>query len=205
LDRAALERLHADILACRACEAREFIAEAKPVVSPRFVGGRLMLIGQAPGQVEAVEREPFMGRAGRVLFRWMASVGISEEDFRRRVYMTSVTKCFPGKSSTGGGGDRRPSPEELRLCRPWLDAQLALVDPMLVLLVGKMAIDLYLTGRSLDDVVGRVFEAGGRQLLPLPHPSGMSRWLNAPPNRAKLAQALELFRETWDAQDPLSS
>ncbi|MBV8083949.1 MAG: uracil-DNA glycosylase family protein [Chloroflexi bacterium] len=199
MDAAALERLHAAIVSCRACEERGFIPEAAPVVSPRFGGGRLMLIGQAPGQVEAVEREPFMGRAGRVLFRWMASVGITEEDFRRRVYMTSVTKCFPGKALVAGGGDRRPSPEELRLCRPWLDAQLALVDPTLILLVGKMAIDLYLPGRSLDELVGEPFESDALQLLPLPHPSGMSRWLNAPANREKLTRALAFFRQKWDA------
>jgi uracil-DNA glycosylase len=204
LDPAALERLHASILSCRACQERGFIPEAAPVVSPRFAGGRLMLIGQAPGQVEAVEREPFMGRAGRVLFRWMASVQITEGDFRQRVYMTSVTKCFPGKALAAGGGDRRPAPEELRLCRPWLDAQLALVDPALILLVGRMAIDLYLPGHSLDELVGQLFEADGRQLLPLPHPSGMSRWLNLAANRDKLAHVLALFRKAWDAEPPSS-
>jgi uracil-DNA glycosylase len=154
-----------------------------------------MLIGQAPGQLEAVAREHFVGRAGRVLFRWLERIGIDEPSFRRHVYVTAVTKCFPGKSAAPGGGDRRPSPEEVRLCRPFLDRQIAVIDPKLILLVGKMAIDLALPGRSLDELVGMMFVADGRELLPLPHPSGMSRWLNAPENQRKLDAALGLLRE----------
>jgi uracil-DNA glycosylase len=187
-----------------------FLAEATPIGTAEYAFdderssaayrgplgvGRVMLIGQAPGQLEAVEREHFVGRAGRVLFRWLERIGISEPDFRRHVYVTAVTKCFPGKSNVAGGGDRRPTPAEVRLCRPFLDRQIAILDPKLILLVGKMAIDLYLPGRSLDDLVGRVFEEAGRELLPLPHPSGMSRWLNAPANQQKLDAALRLLRE----------
>src|SRR5579883_730911 len=205
-----LELLHRDIRACRACVDRGFIPTASPIGTAEYEWdhplsraayrgpkgeGRVMLIGQAPGQLEAIEREHFVGRAGRVLFRWLERIGVAEADFRRHVYVTAVTKCFPGKAKAAGGGDRRPSPEEVRLCRPFLDRQLALIQPKLVLLVGKMAIDLYLRGRSLDELVGQVFDPGDRELLPLPHPSGMSRWLNAPENQAKLAAAMELLRE----------
>ena len=144
--------------------------------------------------LEAVDREHFVGRAGRVLFRWLARIGVEEAAFRRHVYVTSVTKCFPGKSPKLGGGDRKPSAAEVRLCRPFLERQLALLQPKLVVLAGKMALDLYLPGRPLEALVGQVFEADGRELLPLPHPSGMSRWLNAPANQARLADALELLR-----------
>jgi len=154
-----------------------------------------MLIGQAPGQLEAVDREHFVGRAGRVLFRWLSSIGIEEAGFRKHVYVTAVTKCFPGKATSPGGGDRRPSPQEVRLCRAFLDRQVLILDPKLILLVGKMAIDIYLPKKSLDDVVGQVFPMDGCELLPLPHPSGMSRWLNSPANQHKLAVALALLRE----------
>jgi uracil-DNA glycosylase family 4 len=208
--KADLHELHRDIRACRACVERGFIPEATPIGTAEYefdaplskaayVGpassGRAMLIGQAPGQLEAVAREHFVGRAGRVLFRWLERIGVDEASFRRHVYMTAVTKCFPGKSSSAGGGDRRPSPVEVRLCRPFLDRQLAVIDPTLILLAGTMAIDVYLPGRSLDELVGRVFEVSGRELLPLPHPSGMSRWLNAPENQAKLERALTLLRD----------
>ena len=157
--------------------------------------GRVVLIGQAPGQVEAVDGEHFVGRAGRVLFRWLARIGLSEAHVRCHIYITAVTKCFPGKVTGARGGDRRPSPAEVRLCRPFLDRQLAILQPKLILLAGRMAIDLFLPGRSLDELVGNVFEAGDRELLPLPHPSGMSRWLNAAENQAKLEVALERLRE----------
>ena len=156
--------------------------------------GRVVLIGQAPGVLEAVDREHFVGRAGRVLFRWLARIGLEEATFRRHVYVTAVTKCFPGKSPKLGGGDRKPSAAEVRLCRPFLDRQLALLQPRLVVLAGKMALDLYLPGRPLEALVGQVFESDGRELLPLPHPSGMSRWLNAPANQARLTEALELLK-----------
>ncbi|HLQ33077.1 MAG TPA: uracil-DNA glycosylase family protein [Chloroflexota bacterium] len=205
-----LQRLHADIRACDACVAAGFIPRATPIATAQYAfdeplserayvgpkgAGRIMLIGQAPGQLEAVDREHFVGRAGRVLFRWLARIGVDEAAFRQHVYVTAVTKCFPGKAAVAGGGDRRPSPAEVRLCRPFLDRQIALLDAKLILLTGKMAIDFYLPGRSLDGLVGCVFEADGWELLPLPHPSGMSRWLNSLENQAKLDQALQLLRD----------
>jgi uracil-DNA glycosylase family 4 len=202
------EQLHAEIRACRQCVHAGLIAEATPIATRQYAfddslsrsaykgpkgSGRVMLIGQAPGQLEAVDREHFTGRAGRVLFRWLERIGLAEAGARRHVYITAVTKCFPGKALAARGGDRRPSPAEVRLCRPFLDSQLAIVRPKLLLLVGKMAIDLFLPGRSLDELVGELLDAGDRELLPLPHPSGMSRWLNAPENQAKLSQALSLL------------
>jgi uracil-DNA glycosylase family 4 len=179
------------------------IPEANPIFQGR-PGRRLMLIGQAPGIVELGPRKPFAGRAGKELERWMQRAGFTNDDhFRSLTYITSVTKCFPGKARSGGG-DRRPSSVEVAQCRPWLAGQLELVRPRLILLVGTLAIEQfleYLPGKSLDILVGRVFESrGGAPLLvPLPHPSGASRWLNDHGNRAKLEQALELLKQTWPA------
>lgn len=210
MNKAELDALHAQIRACELCVRAGFIPEATPIGTAEYAyddpasreaydgrlgTGRAMLIGQAPGQLEAVAREHFVGRAGRILFRWLERIGISEADFRSHVYVTAVTKCFPGKSDAPGAGDRRPSPREVQLCRPFLERQLAVVDPKLILLVGKMAIDIYLRRSSLDELVGEVFERDGRELLPLPHPSGMSRWLNAPANQRKLDRALALLGE----------
>src|ERR1700716_2076815 len=112
--------------------------------------------------------------------------------------MTSITKCFPGKGT--GGGDRRPSRAEVYLCRTHLDRQLALIKPELLILVGGLAHERFLGGRPLDALVGRVFDPAGREvspraqaplrLVPLPHPSGASRWLNAVENRALLDRGL---------------
>lgn len=186
-----------------------------PVATPVFQGRpgqRLMLIGQAPGVTEMTARKPFAARAGRELERWMLRAGFESDDhFRSVTYITSVTKCFPGKARSGAG-DRRPSRAEVDLCRPWLQAQLEMVRPRLVLLVGTLAIDEFMPGRPLEELVGRLFDAGGEQirarrawpdqrpqpwLLPLPHPSGASRWLNDPTHRQLLEHALARLRKTW--------
>jgi uracil-DNA glycosylase family 4 len=199
---ATLARLHRDIRQCTRCVAAGYLASAAPVLSG-YADNRIMLIGQAPGAVEAVARLPFQGRSGKVLMAWMARAGFaSEEHVRRRVYMTSITKCFPGKGT--GGGDRRPSRAEVDLCRSHLDRQLALIKPELLILVGGLAHERFLPGRSLDRLVGRFFDLSGEEvstrtparplLAPLPHPSGASRWLNAPQNRALLEAALRRLR-----------
>jgi uracil-DNA glycosylase len=185
---------------------------ATPVFQGR-PGQRVMLIGQAPGVVEMDARKPFAARAGRELERWMKRAGFTGDDhFRSVVYITSVTKCFPGKAASGGG-DRRPGAAEVALCHPWLQGQLALVEPRLVLLVGTLAIEQFMPDRSLDALVGRLFDGRGSVvagrseaaiarashplLLPLPHPSGASRWLNQPAHRDLLDQALKRLRATW--------
>ncbi|HEX9094712.1 MAG TPA: uracil-DNA glycosylase family protein [Candidatus Dormibacteraeota bacterium] len=197
-----LARLHREIFQCTRCVAAGYLAAAGPVLSG-YADNRIMLVGQAPGAVEAVRRLPFQGRSGKVLMAWMERAGFASEDqVRRRVYMTSITKCFPGKGT--GGGDRRPSRVEVDLCRPHLDRQLALIKPQLLILVGGLAHERFLPGRPLDALVGRVFDLSGKALsnrtqvrpllVPLPHPSGASRWLNAAENRLLLERALRRLR-----------
>lgn len=191
----SIEALHASILSCRRCEEAGYIERAAPVVA----GGssRMMLIGQAPGKVELEVRRPFQGKAGRVLFGWLRSIDIEEEEFRARVYMTSITKCFPGRVP-GGSGDRRPSAREIALCRPFLDRQLAVVRPETILLVGGLAIERYLPRTPLADLIGERVDRGDLALIPLPHPSGASRWLNQPEHRLLLQRALRHVRAAWD-------
>jgi uracil-DNA glycosylase len=197
-----LARLHREILACTRCVDAGYLPQAAPVLSGR-ADNRMMLIGQAPGAVEAVRRLPFQGRSRKVLMGWLIRAGFSSEaQVRRQVYMSSITKCFPGKGS--GGGDRRPSRAEVDLCRPHLDRQLAVIKPDLLILVGGLAHERFLPGRPLDTLVGRLFDASGREvsgrtgarplLVPLPHPSGASRWLNVVENRALLDRALRQLR-----------
>ncbi|MGH2447924.1 MAG: uracil-DNA glycosylase [Chloroflexota bacterium] len=193
-----LERLHGEILGCRLCSHAGFIDRAAPVIA-RAPGARLMLIGQAPGIVELEARRPFYGRAGRELFRWMASIGIAEDEFRNHVYMTSITKCFPGKAKDGAG-DRRPSGKEMALCLPFLERQLGLVRPEVILPVGALAIERYFPRQKLADLIGERFYQEGSTVIPLPHPSGASRWLNQPENRSKLKVALRLVKDEWEQQ-----
>src|SRR6266516_4204276 len=132
----ALARLHARIRTCTKCVDAGYLPAAYPIVAGK-ASDRVMIVGQAPGAVELTTGLPFSGRAGAELRRWLAEAGIDEADLP---YRTAITKCFPGKAATGAG-DRRPSPPEISLCAPWLEAEIALVRPEVVLLVGTLAID----------------------------------------------------------------
>ena len=186
---ADVARLHARIRACTKCVGAGYLPSAFPIVAGK-ASDRVMIIGQAPGAVELTTGLPFSGRAGAQLRRWLADAGIDEAHLP---YRTSITKCFPGKAASGDG-DRRPSPPEIALCAAWLEAELALVRPRVVLLVGTLAIERLWGHVALSDAVGKVRVDGDRVLIPLPHPSGASRWLNDERNRERLRRALVLVR-----------
>jgi uracil-DNA glycosylase len=190
----ALATLVPEVLACRACEAAGYLVHANPIRPALLENPRIVLIGQAPGPVTDRKGYHFAGPAGSFLSAWLDRAGFPPNYFREHVYLTSLTRCFPGKSPSGNG-DRPPARAEIALCRPFLDRELAALNPRLVLLVGKMAIDAFLGKLPLSATVGQVFLHQDRNLLPLPHASGVSRWLNDPANRALLDQALlELSR-----------
>jgi uracil-DNA glycosylase len=189
--RLAGDALVDDVLACRACEVAGYLERANPI-RPAVIGEpRMMLIGQAPGPVTDRKGYHFAGPAGRFLETWLSRAGFPEGYFREHVYLTSLTRCFPGKQA-GSNGDRPPSRAEIALCRGFLDREFALLQPKVVLLVGRMAIDAFIPGkRPLTELIGRVFDIDGRVFVPLPHASGVSRWLNDPANQTRLDQALD--------------
>jgi uracil-DNA glycosylase len=149
-----------------------------------------MIVGQAPGIVEAGERRPWRGRAGQALRRWLE---LEEEEFYRLFYCVSVTRCYPGRHPSGRG-DRPATPRELELCRFWLEWEFRLLDPRVIIPVGGLAAKRLLGISRLDDCVGARFELGDAVAVPLPHPSGASGWLNSPSNRVRLSGALEVLR-----------
>lgn len=169
----------------------------QPVVSP------LMLIGQAPGKREIELHRPFAWTAGKTLFQWFARIGLEEDAFRQRVYMAAVCRCFPGKNPKGG--DRVPDRQEIGNCRRWLDREIELLQPQLILPVGKLAIGQFLEVARLDTLIGRKFHIDyrghGMDLIPLPHPSGASTWHRTEPGKTLLARALHLIgrHPAWKA------
>jgi uracil-DNA glycosylase len=186
-------RTHVDALRrCAACPHM-----IGPVVTGRPVPSPVMLIGQAPGQHEGRLGQPFAWTAGKTMFGWFSGIGLGEEAFRSRVYMSAVCRCFPGKNPKGG--DRVPSPGEIEACGRWLAAEVNLLRPQLVLPVGKLAIGQVLPDRvdKLDRVVGvssRVTLRGHPlDVIPLPHPSGASTWHRTEPGKSLLARALALI------------
>jgi uracil-DNA glycosylase len=193
--RAELAALHEKMRACRRClEAGYPVAPGAVFSGP--ASASVMVVGQAPGVTETEVGRPFNGSSGRRLFDWLAQAGWEEGTFRATQYLSAVCKCYPGKGS-GGKGDRVPTRAEQALCAPFLERELALVRPKLILPVGGLAVRRFLGGRArrLGDVVGEVFEAeDGRRIVPLPHPSGASLWLNQPENRERVDRALEHVR-----------
>ena len=192
----ALDTHRAVLAACRRCAA-ELPPGALPVLAEARAP-RAVLVGQAPGPTEATTRRPFQGRAGRTLFRWFARAGLTEPEVRELFYIAAVTRCYPGPHP-GGRGDRVPTPGERARCAPWLEAELALIRPPLLVTLGRLAVDRFLPAEPLAALVGTVRQArvAGRaaRVLPLPHPSGASGWLNLPLHRALLDRALGLLAD----------
>jgi uracil-DNA glycosylase len=155
-----------------------------------------MLVGQAPGKVETGGGRAFAGRAGRTLFRWLERIGLDETAARDRIYIAAVTRCYPGASPTGRG-DRVPSPAERANCSTWLEDELRLIRPRLLVPVGRLAIERFLPRIPLEELIGRehnVEHSGGRSIaIPLPHPSGASSWIHQGDHPALLERALELI------------
>ena len=183
-----LRRHVAALLKCRRCpRMRSTPISGGPIVS------EVILIGQAPGPREPVLQRPFAHTAGQTLFRWLEqSCGLTEAQVRSTIYFAAVCRCFPGKNS--GGGDRVPAPDEIRNCSSWLDEEIAILKPRLIIPIGRLAIGQFVECTKLEHVIGRAFHVrrAGRNidLIPLPHPSGASPWPKIPPGRALLAKAL---------------
>lgn len=190
-------RLLEEILGCRLCQDAGCLERAHPIV-PVPTRGRLMIIGQAPGRLSDERGYHFAGPGGRVLTGWLERAGFPPDYFRHDAYLTSLTRCYPGPGP-GGHGDRRPSAEEQRLCRPYLDRELRLLDPAVVLLAGQMAIAAFLPGQRLERLVGTEHRIDGRIFLPFPHPSGVSRWLNDPEHRTLLERAIARLAKAREA------
>ncbi len=148
---------------------------------------RVLLIGQAPGITEVTTRLPFTGPAGKRLMQWFERAGIERDD----VYFSALARCFPGKAK--GGGDKAPSRAMIRNCGQHLEAELSILDPAVVILVGGMAIKEVLNVPRMTDVIGEAIERDGVTYVPLPHPSGASTWLNAPENKESLERALKIL------------
>jgi uracil-DNA glycosylase len=185
---AALRALQVACRDCHACVDAGIIPEANPTFSGEW-GAPFFLVGQAPGLAERESRRPFSGRAGKELDRWMLRAGFaSAEEFRRLTYIAALMRCFPGRNRAGTG-DLRPPPAAVANCAHWLEAELALLKPRVLVLVGQMAIARFLGPGTLESRVGRTF-GKGPVMVPLPHPSGQSRWLNDHANRARLEKAL---------------
>lgn len=185
----SIDALQRDLARCRRCLEAGYALESLPVVHGT-PATRAYLFGQAPGVVEGAEGRPWRGRAGQTLRRWLR---LDEDAFYATFYCASVTRCYPGRPASGRG-DRTPTPAEQALCRTWHDEELRLLRPSLVVTAGLLAARSVLRVGTLAECVGKSYLVGEAVVVPLPHPSGASGWLNAPANRARLGKALAQIR-----------
>jgi uracil-DNA glycosylase len=217
-----LSQLDAELRACRLCLDAGFeITEGAIFSHPPAAD--VMLIGQAPGNTEVEAKRPFNASSGQRLFQWLEEAGWQEDAFRAKHVMTAVTKCYPGKGSNGKG-DRVPIRAEQQLCRPFLEKEIRLYKPRLIIPVGGLAIKLfYPASRKLTQIIGTAvyfsprtlvdplnfdlkqgqrmikfdpaLPQDGRWLVPLPHPSGASLWPNKPQNKLLIERAITILGE----------
>jgi uracil-DNA glycosylase len=164
-----------------------------------------MLVGQAPGQVEAEGGVPFSGRAGKTLFRWLERAGLDEETAREMIYISAVTRCYPGPHPSGRG-DRVPNRREQSSCADWLETELRIIRPAVLIPVGRLAIERFLPDIPLSELIGTsqtIQHVGGKSVvIPLPHPSGASSWIHQAGNKALLERAIYLIRVALNPSQP---
>jgi uracil-DNA glycosylase len=185
----SLGSLQRDNARCRLCVQAGYPLASWPVFEGR-AGQRAYLLGQAPGSVEGRELRPWRGRAGHTLRAWLR---LDEDAFYATFYCASITRCDPGRSPSGRG-DRLPTPTEQALCARWREHELRLLEPELLVTVGGLAARRLLRVARLTDAIGKSYLLGDAIVVPLPHPSGASGWLNDRANRARLGKALTHVR-----------
>ena len=194
INRQAISKLHQQMRVCRVCADQGHDVIPKAIFTGNL-GARIMTVGQAPGITEVEAGRPFNAGSGKRLFQWLGEAGIDETWFRSTQYMTSVTKCYPGRAKSGSG-DRVPSRAEQKLCRPFLDQEIQLANPELIIPIGKLAIEIfYPKGMKLTEIIGTQRKIDDYWVVPLPHSSGASRWHQIESNRALIRQAIGLIRE----------
>lgn len=196
-----LNRLHETVRRCSKCFPKGGNCPV-PGTGQAKKGG-LFLIGQAPGVREPAAQKNFAWTAGKRLFQWFQTLGMTEERIRQFAYITAVTKCYPGKAAHGKG-DRKPNPQEVANCAPYLEEALRLLSPSVVILIGGLAIERILGPRKFSEVIGKEFTqelpGGPAWVIPIPHPSGASPWPHLPGNKEKLAKALQLIKKRLKSQ-----
>jgi len=187
-----LTELLGEIRNCQKCG----IPRTQKVLPSGGADSEVMVIGQSPGKRELVTSEPFSGPAGARLFRWFAGIGIDEADLRSVAYITAVMKCYPGHVP-GRKIDKSPAPSQTRNCAPFLERELRIVRPRLLVPVGRLAVNATVGERRLVRVVGKRLKqqifGHSCTVVSLPHPSGANPWSFRNPKQ--LDRALSLLRE----------
>ena len=160
----SLDALHAEIRAHRGCGFAICEAATQLVPGEGARDADVLLIGEAPGASEDLEGRPFVGRSGRLLDELLGEAGLARAD----VFITNVVKARPP-------GNRDPTAAEVAHHRPWLERQLELIRPRVIIPVGRHALAHFAPGRKVTEVHGAPLEQDGRRLVPWLHPAAALR------------------------------
>lgn len=183
MDWDTLRRTVAGCQACGLCQSRR-----QTVFGVGNPQARWMLVGEAPGEQEDRQGEPFVGRSGQLLDRMLMATGLTRQEAAadRQVYIANVIKCRPP-------GNRNPLPEEVAQCEPYLLRQMALVQPRLILAMGRFAVQALLkSSEPIGRLRGRVHDYHGVPLIVTYHPAYL---LRNPADKALAWDDLCLARE----------
>ncbi|MDH7485637.1 MAG: uracil-DNA glycosylase [Anaerolineae bacterium] len=153
-----LEALNRQITTCQRCPLGQMRTRAVPGEGP--ADAQIMFIGEAPGFHEDRQGRPFVGAAGKFLEELLASIGLKRED----VYIANVIKCRPP-------GNRDPQPDEIAACRPYLDKQIDLIQPRIIITLGRFSMARYFPGATISRIHGQPKRVGGRIYYPMLHPA----------------------------------
>ncbi|HRI55514.1 MAG TPA: uracil-DNA glycosylase [Anaerolineae bacterium] len=190
-----LDQLAAQIRACQRCRLAQTRGQAVPGEGPE--NAPILLIGEGPGAQEDRQGRPFVGRSGALLEKLLASIGLSRGD----VFIANVVKCRPPEN-------RDPLPDEIAACQPYLDRQVELLRPRLILTLGRISMARYFPGQSITRIHGQIQWVGATGYVPMFHPAAALRnpqWMAA--MRADFAQLAPLVAELYPGRsgEPLAS
>jgi len=154
----ALTQLCEEIIACQDCELVKYRTKAVPGEGAE--NADLLFIGEAPGWHEDQQGRPFVGPAGQFLDQLLASIGLQRE----KVYIANVIKCRPPQN-------REPLPVEIQSCRKWLDRQIEIIQPQMIVTLGRYSLARYFPNESIGKIHGKPRKLGDVIYYPMYHPA----------------------------------
>ena len=154
----ALKEVAKQVAVCTRCPLSYSRKKSVPGEGP--VNAQIMLIGEGPGFYENEQGRPFVGAAGKFLDELLEKAGVS----RKEVFITNVVKCRPP-------GNRDPLPEELSACNEYLDSQIEILNPLVIVTLGRFSMAKFLSNVKISEVHGRPSWVRGRLIVPMFHPA----------------------------------
>ena len=154
----SLTRIADEVSACKKCDLNHSREKGVPGEGPP--DAQIMFIGEGPGFHENMQGRPFVGAAGELLVELLKKIGLKRED----VFITNVVKCRPP-------GNRDPFPEELSACNPYLERQIELINPSVIVTLGRYSMAKFVPNAKISEIHGRAIQSKGRLVVPFYHPA----------------------------------